>query len=164
MPNQEPAFAWPFGNGPVRVGTQGLFRRLFRLCLNNFVAPFLLARLTAPGSPRMPWLLIVVNITVDTAHRLCFYAVESSKLSCDRLTNLVKYCPMPRKTLKVILKNNAKLDKMPLKPARTDKETFNWKYVNWLCFFIFLLPGYFSSTIGFLNVALVRVSDSIGNF
>ena len=30
MPNQEPAFAWPFGNGPVRVGTQGLFR----LCLN----------------------------------------------------------------------------------------------------------------------------------
>ena len=26
MPNQEPAFAWPFGNGPVRVGTQGLFR------------------------------------------------------------------------------------------------------------------------------------------
>ena len=30
-------FAWPFGNGPVRVGTQGLFR----LCLKTFVAPFL---------------------------------------------------------------------------------------------------------------------------
>ena len=42
MPNQEPAFAWPFGNGPVRVGTQGLFRP----CLKTFVAPFLLARLT----------------------------------------------------------------------------------------------------------------------
>ena len=26
MPNLEQAFAWPFGNGPVRVGTQGLFR------------------------------------------------------------------------------------------------------------------------------------------
>ena len=49
MPNQEPAFTWPFGNGPVRVGTQGLFR----LCLKTFVAPFLPAQLTAPGSPRM---------------------------------------------------------------------------------------------------------------
>ena len=36
VPNQEPAFAWPFGNGPVRVGTQGLFR----LCLKTFVASF----------------------------------------------------------------------------------------------------------------------------
>ena len=33
----------------MRVGTQGLFR----LCLKTFVAPFLPARLTAPGSPRM---------------------------------------------------------------------------------------------------------------
>ena len=49
MPNQEPAIAWPFRNGPVRVVTQGLFR----LCLKTFVAPFLPARLTAPGSPRM---------------------------------------------------------------------------------------------------------------
>ena len=49
MPNQEPAIAWPFGNGPVRVGTQGLFRP----CLKTFVAPFNPARLTAPGSPRM---------------------------------------------------------------------------------------------------------------
>ena len=47
MPNQEPVFAWPSGNGPVRVGAQGLFR----LCLKTFVAPFLQARLTAPGSP-----------------------------------------------------------------------------------------------------------------
>ena len=49
MPNKEPALTWPFGNGPERVGTQGLFR----LCLKTFVAPFLPARLTAPGSPRM---------------------------------------------------------------------------------------------------------------
>ena len=49
MPNQEPAFSWPFGNGPVRVGTQGLFRP----CLKTFVAPSNPARLTAPGSPRM---------------------------------------------------------------------------------------------------------------
>ena len=49
VPNQETAFAWPLGNGPVRVGTKGLFR----LCLKCFVAPFLPARLTAPGSPRM---------------------------------------------------------------------------------------------------------------
>ena len=34
----------------MRVGTQGLFR----MCLKTFVAPFLPARLTAPGSPRMP--------------------------------------------------------------------------------------------------------------
>ena len=38
-----------FGNVPVRVGTQGLFRPY----LKTFVAPFLPARLTAPGSPRM---------------------------------------------------------------------------------------------------------------
>ena len=49
MPNQEPAFPWPFGNGPVIVGTQGLFR----LCLKTFVAHYPQARLTAPGSPRM---------------------------------------------------------------------------------------------------------------
>ena len=49
VPNQEPAFAWPFGNDPVRVGTQGVFR----LCLKTFVEPFLPAPLTAPGSPRM---------------------------------------------------------------------------------------------------------------
>ena len=42
--------AWPFRNGPVRVGTQGLFRP----CLKTFVAPFLQVRLTVPGSPRMP--------------------------------------------------------------------------------------------------------------
>ena len=36
------AFAWPSGNGPVRVS-----------CLKPFVAPFLPTRLTAPGSPRM---------------------------------------------------------------------------------------------------------------
>ena len=51
MPSQEPVFAWPFGNGPVRVGTQGLFRP----CLKTSVAPFLPAWLTAPGSSRM-WL------------------------------------------------------------------------------------------------------------
>ena len=36
------AFAWPSGNGPVRVS-----------CLKPFVAPFLPTWLTAPGSPRM---------------------------------------------------------------------------------------------------------------
>ena len=36
-------------SGPVRVGTQGLFR----LFLKTLVAPFLQTRLTAPGSPRM---------------------------------------------------------------------------------------------------------------
>ena len=43
------SISWPFGNGPVRVGTQGLFRPW----LKTFVAPFNPARLTAPGSPRM---------------------------------------------------------------------------------------------------------------
>ena len=49
VPNQEPAFAWLFGNGLVTVHTQGLFR----LGLRIFVAPFLSTRLTAPGSPRI---------------------------------------------------------------------------------------------------------------
>ena len=33
-----------------------------------------------------------------TAHRLCFYTVESSKPSIDRLINLLKYYAMLRKT------------------------------------------------------------------
>ena len=37
-----------FGNGPVRVGTQGLFRAY----LKTFVPPFHPTRLTAPGFPR----------------------------------------------------------------------------------------------------------------
>ena len=49
VPNQEPASAWIFGNSSVRVGTQ----RLFRPYLKTFVPPFLPARLTAPGSPKM---------------------------------------------------------------------------------------------------------------
>ena len=49
VPNQDPASAWIFGNSSVRVGTQGLFHQY----LKTFVPPFLLTRLTAPGSPRM---------------------------------------------------------------------------------------------------------------
>ena len=49
MFKQEPALTWPFGNGPVRVGTQGLFHQR----LKTFITPSLPARLTAPGSPRM---------------------------------------------------------------------------------------------------------------
>ena len=49
MPNQEPAFSLPFGNGLLRVGTKGLFRP----CLKTFLAPFLSTQLTTAGSPRM---------------------------------------------------------------------------------------------------------------
>ena len=159
MPNQEPAFEWPFGNGPVRVGTQGAFPPTFPPVLEQFRRAF------SPGPTDRPWVSEDALI-VDCSQYYSWYRA-SRRANChaiSRLTNLVKYYPMLRKTLKVILKNNAKLDKMPIKPARTDKETFNWRYVNWLYFFTFLLPGYFSSAIGFLNVALVRVSDSIGNF
>ena len=54
VPNQEPALAWPFGNGPVRVGTQGLFR----LCLKTLSPLFSLSDWPAPGSPRMDYTLI----------------------------------------------------------------------------------------------------------
>ena len=63
MPNQEPAFAWPFVNGPARVGTQGLFPP----CLKTFVAPFFPARLTAPGSLRM-----VSSTSVCCCWKSCF--------------------------------------------------------------------------------------------
>ena len=42
------------------------------------------------------WLQL--NFTVNTTHCPCFYTVESSKLSFDRLINLVKYYPTLRKT------------------------------------------------------------------
>ena len=60
VPNQETAFARPFGNGPVIVGTHGLFC----LCLKTFVAPFLPARLTAPRSPRIFGLALALLLTV----------------------------------------------------------------------------------------------------
>ena len=47
MSSQEPVFAWPVWNCPVRVGTQGLFRKKKK---KTFVAPFFQARVTAPGS------------------------------------------------------------------------------------------------------------------
>ena len=45
LPNQEPLFAKPFGNGPVRLGTQGFFRPF----LKTFVAPF------RPPPTDCPW-------------------------------------------------------------------------------------------------------------
>ena len=45
LPNQEPIFAKPFGNGPVRLGTQGFFRPF----LKTFVAPF------RPPPTDCPW-------------------------------------------------------------------------------------------------------------
>ena len=68
MPNQEPAFPWPFGNGPVRVGTQGIFCP----CLKTFVAPFNPSRLTAPGSPRMG----------VTRHASCMLPVDLPQVDC----------------------------------------------------------------------------------
>ena len=65
VPNQEPAFAWPFGNGLVRVGTQGLFR----LYLKTFVAQF-------PGWPPAP-----LNLTTyggsDIQRRIFFSLLET---------------------------------------------------------------------------------------
>ena len=43
-PNQEPAFAKPFGNGVVRLGSQGLFPQF----LKTFVASF-------PSRTSCPW-------------------------------------------------------------------------------------------------------------
>ena len=47
----------------MRVGTQGLFR----LCLKTFVAPFLPARLTAPGSPRMLCIRTLIKLSYHTS-------------------------------------------------------------------------------------------------
>ena len=54
VPNQEPASAWIFGNGPVRVGTQGLFRP----SLKTFVPPILPRERPVPELPacrRLYW-------------------------------------------------------------------------------------------------------------
>ena len=51
LPNQEPVFAKPFGNGPVRLGTQGFFRPF----LKTFVAPF------RPPPTDCPWVSEDVN-------------------------------------------------------------------------------------------------------
>ena len=70
MPNQEPAFAWPFGNGLFRFSTQALFCP----CLKTFIAPFLPAWLTAPGSLRM------VATQLDIQYVLSVPVVRSSVL------------------------------------------------------------------------------------
>ena len=62
VPNQEPAFAIPFGNGPLRFGTQGLFRP----CLNTFVASFLPAR-----STDCPWVSEDAIASTSTSIIIC---------------------------------------------------------------------------------------------
>ena len=54
LPNQEPLFAKPFGNGPVRLGTQGFFRPF----LKTFVAPF------RPPPTDCPWVSEDVYFTI----------------------------------------------------------------------------------------------------
>ena len=56
LPNQEPVFAKPFGNGPVRLGTQGFFRPF----LKTFVAPF------RPPPTDCPW------VSEDVATHVCW--------------------------------------------------------------------------------------------
>jgi len=76
VPNQEPAFSLLFGNGPVRVGTQGLFRP----CLKTFIPPFLPTRLTAPGSRRMGW----------SKPLKCIFAIFLMEQSCAMLISKVE--------------------------------------------------------------------------
>ena len=66
-----------FGNGPVRVGTQGLFR----LCLKTLVAPFLPVRLTAPGSP---WMGLLLSSAINLFIVIDYYRLLSEKNSVIR--------------------------------------------------------------------------------
>ena len=68
MPNKEPAFSFPFGNGLLRVGTKGLFRP----CLKTFLVPFLSTRLTAAGSPRMENVItkVLLQSAMDSYYKL----------------------------------------------------------------------------------------------
>ena len=61
VPNQGPASSWIFGNGPVRVGTQGLFRPY----LKTFFPPFLPTPL-APDPTDCPWVSEDVYMFVYT--------------------------------------------------------------------------------------------------
>ena len=102
MPNQETAFAWPFVNGPAKVGTQGLFRP----CLKTFVAPFLPARLTAPGSLRM-----VCSTLVCCCWKSCFPRgnLQIIQLSASRYVSIVVMCtdlPMRRQIMRAMCDNN----------------------------------------------------------
>ena len=60
LPNQEPVFAKPFGNGPVRLGTQGFFRPF----LKTFVAPF------RPPPTDCPWVSEDATYTGRTSYIL----------------------------------------------------------------------------------------------
>ena len=64
LPNQEPVFAKPFGNGPVRFGTQGFFRPF----LKTFVAPF------RPPPTDCPW----VSEDVGLAKRKKIFELNST--------------------------------------------------------------------------------------
>ena len=85
MPNQEPALEMerrPFGNGPVRVGTQGLFR----LWLKTFVEPF-------PGATDRPWVsedgIEKENLGILATHWK--YCLTRSSESFNRINRILKY-------------------------------------------------------------------------
>ena len=71
LPNQEPALVEPFGNGLVRVGSQGLFSPYLWTYGASFLYPiyFLSPQLTAPGSPRMELVLSWHKIQIQSNDR-----------------------------------------------------------------------------------------------
>ena len=118
MPNQEPASAWIFGNGSVRVSTQGLFRRY----LKTFVPPFLPTRLTAPGSPRMePKKLIIALLASLYGKPLLLW--PSLKMNCQLLSiPSIKYV-LPKRNVRVKLSIKANLSFIFL--ARYEENIWN---------------------------------------
>ena len=85
MPNQEPAFTWPFGNGPVRVGTQGLFR----LCLKTDWLPL---GLRGWADIRVAWLVYLACLRSHILRAYCnLESKQASSISLfGRRPN--KYC------------------------------------------------------------------------
>ena len=122
VPCKEPAFAWPFENGLVRIGTQGLFRRKRRPCLKAFIAPFHPTRLTATGSPRMvdTWSRCLI---MHTGARACPHPIPTCLWWKGKPVRVMRFAGNTGKytSRRIFLDSQQFLSKLPLRPRMTLK-------------------------------------------
>ena len=124
VPCKEPAFAWPFENGLVRIGTQGLFRPKRRPCLKAFIAPFHPTRLTATGSPRMvdTWSRCLI---MHTCARACPHPIPTCLWWKGKPGRVMRFAGNTGKYLytsrRIFLDSQQFLSKLPLRPRMTLK-------------------------------------------
>ena len=83
-------------------------------------------------------------------------AIWSGFVDYSRIYMVCLFCSQPLILLWWIVPTIAKLNKMPLKPARKDKDTFSWRYLSFVLlyfdFWTILVHGSFDNSSYFVHV------------